>query len=102
MTVDTEGKSRQSSISTGEVELLEFLAQRRACDDRDREIVFRRQSISARNQECVAGGNSVVASARLVVGKVTPLPRACTAFTSRRQFVDNLQTTNDLSRRGLE
>jgi hypothetical protein len=39
MTVDTEGKSRQSSISTGEVELLEFLAQRRACDDRDREIV---------------------------------------------------------------
>ncbi len=39
MTVDTEVKSRQSSISTGEVELLEFFAQRRACDDRDREIV---------------------------------------------------------------
>jgi hypothetical protein len=39
MTLDTEVKSRQSSISTGEVELLEFLAQRSACDDRDREIV---------------------------------------------------------------
>ena len=39
MTVDTEVKSRQSSIRTGEVELFEFLAQRRACDDRDREIV---------------------------------------------------------------
>jgi hypothetical protein len=39
MTVDTEVKSRQFSISTGEVELLEFLAQRSPCDDRDREIV---------------------------------------------------------------
>ena len=39
MTVDTEVKSRQSSISTGEVELLEFFAQKRACDDRDREVV---------------------------------------------------------------
>jgi hypothetical protein len=39
MKVDTEVKSRQSSISTGEVELLEFLAQGSACNDRDREIV---------------------------------------------------------------
>jgi len=38
MLVNTKGKSRKSRIRTGEVELLEFLAQRRACDDRDREI----------------------------------------------------------------
>jgi hypothetical protein len=38
MTINTEGTSRQSPIRTGEVELLEFLAQRRACDDRDCEI----------------------------------------------------------------
>jgi len=40
MTVNTEGKSLKSSISTGEVELLEFFAQRRACDERDREIAY--------------------------------------------------------------
>jgi hypothetical protein len=38
MTVNTEDTSRQSPIRAGEVELLEFFAQRRACDDRDREI----------------------------------------------------------------
>ena len=38
MTVNTEGTSRKSPMRTGEVELLEFFAQRRACDDRDREI----------------------------------------------------------------
>jgi hypothetical protein len=38
MLVNAEGTSRQSPIRTGEVELLEFLAQRRACEDRDREI----------------------------------------------------------------
>ena len=38
MRVNAEGGSRQSLIRTGEVELLEFLAQRRTCDDRDREI----------------------------------------------------------------
>jgi hypothetical protein len=38
MTVNTEGTSRKSPIRTGEVELVEFFAQRRACDDRDREI----------------------------------------------------------------
>lgn len=38
MLVNTEGIPRQSTIRTGEVELLEFLAQRRACEDRDREI----------------------------------------------------------------
>jgi hypothetical protein len=38
MTVNAEVRSRQSPIRTREVELLEFLAQRRACDDRDREI----------------------------------------------------------------
>lgn len=38
MLVNAKGTSRQSPIRTGEVELLEFLAQRRACDDRDREI----------------------------------------------------------------
>jgi hypothetical protein len=54
------------------------------------------------NQECAAGGNAVVASARLVVGKVNPLLGAYAAFTSSRQFADNLQTTNGLSRRGLE
>lgn len=39
MPVDTEGISRKSPTPTGEVELVEFFAQRRACDDRDREIV---------------------------------------------------------------
>jgi hypothetical protein len=38
MLVNTVDRSRQSPIRTGEVELLEFLAQRRACEDRDREI----------------------------------------------------------------
>jgi len=38
MTVNTEDTSRQSPIRTGEVELLEFFAQRRASDDREREI----------------------------------------------------------------
>jgi len=38
MTVNKEGISRQSPIRTGEVELLEFLSKRRACEDRDREI----------------------------------------------------------------
>ncbi len=39
MPVDTEVTSRKSPIRTGEVELLEFFAQKRACDERDREIV---------------------------------------------------------------
>jgi hypothetical protein len=39
MTVNVESTSRKSPTRTGEVELLEFFAQRRACDDRDREIV---------------------------------------------------------------
>ena len=38
MTVNTAGTSRKSPIRTGEVELVEFFAQRRACDDQDREI----------------------------------------------------------------
>jgi hypothetical protein len=38
MNFNWENTSRQSPIRTGEVELLEFLAQRRACDDRDREL----------------------------------------------------------------
>jgi hypothetical protein len=37
MTVNTEGTSRKSPIRTGEVELVEFFAQRRASDDQDRE-----------------------------------------------------------------
>ena len=40
MTVNTESPSRKSLIRTGEVELVEFFAQRRACDDQDREIAF--------------------------------------------------------------
>jgi hypothetical protein len=38
MTIDTEVTSRPSPIRTGEVELLEFLSQRRAWEDRHREI----------------------------------------------------------------
>jgi hypothetical protein len=38
MTVNMEGTSRKFPIRTGEVELLELLAKRRACEDRDREI----------------------------------------------------------------
>ena len=39
MTLNVESQSRKSPIRTGEVELLEFFAHRRACDERDREIV---------------------------------------------------------------
>jgi hypothetical protein len=39
MPVNVESTSQKSPTRTGEVELLEFFAQRRACDDRDREIV---------------------------------------------------------------
>jgi hypothetical protein len=39
MTVNVETTSPKSPTRTGEVELLEYFAQRRACDDRDREIV---------------------------------------------------------------
>jgi len=38
MRVNTEGTSRKSLRRTGEVELVEFFAQRRACDDQDHEI----------------------------------------------------------------
>jgi hypothetical protein len=36
MTVNTEGTLRKSLIRTAKVELVEFFAQRRACDDQDR------------------------------------------------------------------
>jgi hypothetical protein len=39
MKVNMESTSRKSPARTGEVELLEFLAQERACDERDRQIV---------------------------------------------------------------
>jgi hypothetical protein len=39
MTVNVESIPRKSPTRTGEVELLEFFAQRRTCNDRDREIV---------------------------------------------------------------
>jgi hypothetical protein len=39
MIVNVESTSRKSPTRVGEVELLEFFAQRRPCDDRDREIV---------------------------------------------------------------
>jgi hypothetical protein len=38
MTVNMESTSRKSLITTGEVELVEFFARRRACDDQDHEI----------------------------------------------------------------
>jgi hypothetical protein len=38
MTVNSEGTSRKALIRTGKVELLEFFAQGRACDDQDRGI----------------------------------------------------------------
>jgi len=38
MTVNTESTSRKSLIRTGEVELVEFFAQRRAWDDQNHEI----------------------------------------------------------------
>jgi hypothetical protein len=40
MTVKTADRSRQSPLRTGEVELLEFLARRRACEDLDREMAY--------------------------------------------------------------
>jgi hypothetical protein len=39
MPANMEVTSPKSPIRTGEVELLNFFAQERACDDRDREIV---------------------------------------------------------------
>jgi hypothetical protein len=39
MPVNVESTSRESLTRRREVELLEFFAQKRACDDRDREIV---------------------------------------------------------------
>ena len=39
MKVNVESTSRKSPVRTGEVELLEFLAQKRACDERGRQIV---------------------------------------------------------------
>jgi hypothetical protein len=38
MTVKMESKSRKSPIRTGEIELMEFFAQRRAWDDQNHEI----------------------------------------------------------------
>ena len=49
MRVNVESTSRKSSTRTGEVELLEFFAQKRACDERDREIVCSDVSALARD-----------------------------------------------------
>ena len=70
MTVNTEDTSRQSPIRTGEVELLEFFAQRRASDGRDREIRVPMSGRWCGGEECAADDDAVVASARLLVGKV--------------------------------
>jgi len=40
MTVNAEVTSLKSPTRTRDVELLEFFAQRRACDERDREIAY--------------------------------------------------------------
>ena len=48
MPVNMKITLRKSPTGTGEVELLEFFAQRRACDDRDREIVCSDARASAR------------------------------------------------------
>jgi hypothetical protein len=37
---NTEGTSLKSTVRTGEVELLEFFAQMRACDERDLEMAY--------------------------------------------------------------
>jgi hypothetical protein len=71
MTLNTEGTPWKSPIRTGEAELVRFFAQKRACDDRDREIaLLRRQNIGAGSEECAADGAAAVANACLVVGKV--------------------------------
>ncbi|HWO32970.1 MAG TPA: hypothetical protein VNO32_29590 [Candidatus Acidoferrum sp.] len=38
MRVNMEGTPRKTPMRTGEVEILEFFAQRRACCERDREL----------------------------------------------------------------
>jgi hypothetical protein len=48
MPVNAKTTSRKSAPLTGEVELLEYFAQRRACDDRDREIACSDVSALAR------------------------------------------------------
>ena len=40
MTVSSEGTSRKSLMRMGNIELLEFLAQRRICDDQDRRKAY--------------------------------------------------------------
>jgi hypothetical protein len=40
MTGNTENTSLKPPVRTGEVELLEFFAQTRACDERDLEIAY--------------------------------------------------------------
>ena len=60
--------------------------------------LLRRQSIGDGNQECTAGRDAVMAGARPVVGKVNRLAKSPAALL----LADNLQTTNDLSRRYLE
>jgi hypothetical protein len=102
MKVDTEAPS-QPSIRTGEVELLEFLSQRRAWEYRDREVSCSEVRALVRGiGNGQADGDAAVAGAHLVVGKVNRLPRPAATITSRRQFVDKLLTNNYLSRICME
>ncbi len=101
MPVNTEVTSRKSPRRTGEVELLEFFAKRRACGDQDREIACSDVRALARGiRNGVAGGDAGVAGRSHCGWQRKPFAYA--TFTSRRQFVDSLQTTNDLFRTGLE
>ena len=71
MTVNSEGTSRKSLKRTGKVELLEFFcAEARQRRPGSWNGVFRRPGIGAGSEECAAERDAVVASARLVVGKV--------------------------------
>src|ERR1700684_4003739 len=97
VTVDTEGKSRQSSINTGEVELLEFLAQRRACDDRDREIVCSDVRALARGiRNALLAVLPLWLALALRVARGTPYQTLHSFYFSQTNR-NSLQTTNDLS-----
>jgi hypothetical protein len=70
MPVNTEVTSAKSPIRAGEIELLEFFAQKRACADRDREIVCSDVGALARGIR-----NALLAVAPLWLGLVLWLAR---------------------------
>jgi hypothetical protein len=74
MTANKDSTSRQSPIRTGEIEMLEFLSQRRACDDKHREIACS----DARGRQLTtypeAAGNESIAFQLSTLADIRSLP----------------------------